>query len=196
MSARSNGRHGVWTPRALDIVSAGCVLVAIVFLLLPASPTSDSDGVRPVSLREAATVAAHSAVMIDSAREAIVRTNVFSATRRAPSVRFVAPGAMSPYEGPIAVPDVMTAPALLRDDASASDDVPHLYGVVYTDGEPRALLALAAGESPRLLSVGERHAGYRVTTIESDRVVLANASGVRTLRLARRAPRDTSENLP
>lgn len=191
-----------WSPRLLDALSAVSALAALAFLLLPVGTTPDVGASAP-SLPAGLSVArsAPRTATVDSSSTVIVSTNVFSASRRAPSVRFKAPG--SELDVPafglvgagtaptIGMPDVAS-----HTDAATSDEVPQLFGVVVTDDAPRALLGLVAGEPPRLLAVGDRNGGYRVIAIDADRVVLSSAGGVRTLRLARRAPRDTSRTLP
>lgn len=143
----------------------------------------------------------------DSARSRTIEGNVFSASRRAPRVRFRAPGtdaadasvaaAYDPFAPASAGTEIVGAEGTGgASGTAATDDVPHLYGVVVADGVRRALLALAPGEAPRLLAVGDRHAGYQVTAIENDRVTLSQAGSTRTLRLTRAASRDSSENLP
>lgn len=92
---------------------------------------------------------------------------------------------------------VSMSPSVSGDGATGTGDaMPALYGIVAIEGVRHALLGLRGDEPPRLFAVGDRHAGYRVSAIESDRVVLATSRGSRTLRLAPSASRDTSENLP
>lgn len=159
-----------------------------------------------VNMGDVASGGAQAASSADSAPARIVQGNVFSASRRAPSSRFSPPGALaSGYDAPVGDGPAMTAGGMYGGDAlmasvpaSVADGerVPHLYGIVNSDGVRQALVALRAGEPPRLLVVGDRLAGYRVTAIEQDRVVLAFSGGVRTLRLTRPASRDSFENSP
>ena len=133
----------------------------------------------------------------------MVARNVFSASRRAPTVRFVPPGDESPAA--LASRDLMAGGAMLgaplpppmSDSSTGADVAPRLYGIVSQDDVRRALLLLTdSGESPRLYAVGDRQHGYRILSITSDQVVLATSTGSRTLRLVPRARRDSLENLP
>ena len=125
----------------------------------------------------------------DSLRRAIVRTNLFSASRREPSSRFTAPGVET-------APPTAFVPA---DSGGPPDDAeagPRLFGIVSSAGARRALLQLGgAGAPPRLLREGESYAGVRVVRIAGDRVVLSGSTGTRTLRLSRSVP-DSSEKVP
>lgn len=177
--------------RALDVVSAVCGVIAVVMLVLPASTTVTPDDVQvavtaSASARTPRTVAA----AIDTLARAIVRTNPFSASRKEPTARFVAPGSEVAPMAPVPVPG---------GDAPATADLdggPQLFGIVSLSGTPRALLQLrSAAEPPRLLGVGESFGGVRVVRITGDRVVISSSSGTRTLRLSRVVP-DSSENVP
>jgi len=125
----------------------------------------------------------------------VVADNVFSATRRAPTVRFMVPGQD-------AVPGMSPANALMQSPGAATGDrpadaLPRLSAIVAANGERRALLQFVASDgAPRLYRVNDVHAGYRIVRIDSDRVVLASRAGTRTLRLSQRAIPDSLENLP
>jgi hypothetical protein len=123
---------------------------------------------------------------VDSASqlaERVTQANVFSASRRAPRERFVLPGQES-----------MAVAASLYD---TGDSGPQLYGIVMVDGARRALLQVGDADSvPRLVGAGDRLQGYRVRTIDADRVELTSAAGSRIVRLSRRAPSDSSGMLP
>jgi hypothetical protein len=89
------------------------------------------------TLEAPALPAGEGAAAIDRAREQIVASNLFSASRRAPRKRFVAPGTMSS-----SMPESMPGP-----DAASGADVeagPQLFGILSIDGRPRALLQIAA----------------------------------------------------
>jgi hypothetical protein len=193
--------------RIVDAVSALLALSAALLALWPARDRADARTALPASLLAAPTRGARATLAVpgvDSTAAGIVRGNVFSSTRRAPTTRFMPPGAGASG----AMADVAEAapgidyalPASLPPDslglAGGRDPVPSLYGIVGIDGVPHALLGLRSGEPPRLFAVGDRHAGYRISAIERDRVVLVTDRGSRTLRLARSAPRDSSETLP
>lgn len=159
-----------------------------------------------VNTGEITSGGAQAASITDSAPGRIVAGNVFSARRRAPSSRFSPPGTSAgSYDAAVGDGPAMTAGGMYGDNALVAsvpaagtdgESVPHLYGIVDSDGVRQALVALRAGEPPRLVAVGDRQAGYRVTAIGQDRVVLAFAGGVRTLRLTRPASRDSLENSP
>lgn len=200
MSHRRRHRDRV---RWLDWMSVACAAIAVVLLVLPS--VGSLVAVQPDMSRPAGTMPATpatSAVPVisitpspgDSLVALVVNGNVFSATRRAPRVRFVVPGQStgdySPMSG-VAIPDsaMMGGPAV--------DALPRLTAIVAMNGERRALLQLTASDgAPRLYRINDVHAGYRIVRIESDHVVLASRAGTRTLRLAQRATPDTLENFP
>lgn len=183
-------------PRALDIVSGVFVLAAISFVA--------RRGIDPVTPRPPAMNALSNAsaavVHVDSSSSLLVARNVFSATRRAPTTRFTPPGTELGVPSAVSVaamPSTMASDSLNIATSTQLDAAPHLYGIVTEDGVRRALLLLSArGGVPRLFAVGEGSGGFRVVSVVADRVILASASGVRTLRLVSRASRDSLENLP
>lgn len=198
--------------RLLDIASVVVLVAAAVVAALPPA-LNDAENTAPRMPGEIVTrsqpLPPRDSLLAagDSALARTIESNVFSASRRAPRVRFRAPGmdatgvsataAYEPYAAPSAGTGVNGAEvAASASSAATTDGVPQLYGVVVADGVRRALLALAPGEAPRLLAVGDRHAGYQVTAIENDRVTLSQAGSTRTLRLTRAASRDSSENQP
>ena len=183
-------------PHALDIVSGVLVLAALAFIA--------RRGGEPVPSRSPSVMALSNApspvARLDSSATMMVARNVFSATRRAPTVRFTPPGTDL---GAPSTPSVSTNAYTTAVDTSSAvpttrgDAAPHLYGIVTEDGVRRALLLLSThGEPPRLFAVGESSSGFRVVLISVDRVVLASSTGSRTLRLVTRASRDSLENLP
>jgi len=201
------------TLRALDAASVLLALGAISLAVWPATAANDGAGTLPASLTAASALpeirAGNGVPYVDSTTSGIVRGNVFSSTRRAPVSRFMPPGfdgsatmaPDAPYDASSGARDEALAAMMGPDsgagtEAGTRDPVPALYGIVGIDGVRHALLALRGGEPPRLYAVGDRHAGYRISAIERDRVVLATSRGLRTLRLAPSAPRDSSENLP
>ncbi len=140
----------------------------------------------------AAGVVAGPAAADDPLITTVVNGNVFSATRRAPSVRFTAPGQAS-SDMPAMSATAETAPSATTDSLS----LPRLSGIVTVDGERRALVQLTASDgAPHLFGVGDVHAGFRIVRIGPDQVVLASRAGTRTLRLSSRATPDSLENLP
>jgi hypothetical protein len=172
-----NGWRGY---RVLDVMSAACGVIAAVLLVWPASTAVTPETVHittPVGAQ--AGPSERAAAMIDSLARVIVRTNTFSASRREPTARFVAPGSESAQMVPV-----------------PGEAGPQLFGIVSVGGTPRALLqARSASEPPRLLGVGESFGGVRIVRIAGDRVVISSSSGTRTLRLSRVVP-DSSENVP
>ena len=181
------------SPRTLDIVAGVSLLVALVLLVWPTRAV-----VQPIAPIVAATkVTASVGADISAAQlgAQIVDGNVFSATRRAPTVRFVPPGTEPAGTAPAA--SVMLDGRSDDGNIATVADRPRLFGIVAQDGRRRALLQLPGADSvPRLLDVGDRRGGYRVVSISDDRVVLASSTGSRTLRLVSRTSPDSLENLP
>ena len=191
MSA-TNGWRGY---RALDVLAVVCGVIAVVMLVLPASTAVSPDTLRiaapdGAAVRASNSTTAATSAMTDSLARAIVRTNAFSASRKEPTVRFVAPGS-EPVPTASVFEPTGSAPAAYDVEAG-----PRLFGIVSVGGTSRALLQLhSEAEPPRLLGVGESFGGVRVVRIAGDRVVISSSSGTRTLRLSRVVP-DSSENVP
>jgi hypothetical protein len=203
--------------RVCDAVTALCAAAALALVVWPATPRIDggtADGARSTSIAEQASAGTEPGASVSMAADegspvlVTVRGNLFSASRRTPTSRFT-PGnvgesgsgftaAMMPSNAFAA--SMTGAPAgsdaVGTSAGGPSDAVPALFGIVSVDGVRRALLVLQAGDVPRLFGVGESQAGYRITAIEADRIVLVSAAGSRTLRLMPRASRDSSENMP
>jgi hypothetical protein len=191
MSA-TNGWRG---HQGLDAFAVVCGVIAVVLLVLPASTAVAPDALRIAPPSEAVARASSStAATTDSLARAIVRTNAFSASRKEPLARFVAPGS---EPAPTVSPTVSAfEPSGSVFAPSEVETGPQLFGIVSIGGTPRALLQLRAStEPPRLLRVGESFGGVRVVRIAGDRVVISSSSGTRTLRLSRVVP-DSSENVP
>ena len=166
------------------LVLAGLVLLAVPFPL----PTARAD----------ATIVASTGALRDSVRPAVspdigaadrvVKTDVFSSRRSAPSRRYIF-GEASPSTD-VAPTDMSAAPSLAgepRDSTMAStitDAVPHLYGTMLGPNESTALLRLDARVAePRLYRVGDRAGGYRVADIADRSVTLVGPGGRVVLRL-------------
>lgn len=190
MSAGSTGR----SPRGLRIsprwLEWGSLVLTGVGALLWVMPTGVE--VAPRAVRVPADAPAPPLRSGRDDREALVRSNLFSATRRAPSQRFVVPGQEN-----------MAPPAMAdQTPTAAPSDETQLFGVLFVDGERRALLqaggAAADGAEavPRVVRVGDRVGVYRVRRIEADRVELTSASGTRIVRLQRRPLSDSSGVVP
>jgi hypothetical protein len=160
------------------LVLAGLVLLAVPFPL----PTARAD----------ATVVASTGALPDSVRPTaspdIVKTDIFSSRRSAPSRRYMFGEA--PTSADAASTDVSTTPSLSGEPvdstmASTMDDaIPHLYGTMLGPNESTALLRLDARVAePRLYRVGDRAGGYRVADIADRSVTLVGPRGRVVLRL-------------
>ncbi len=185
----TNGWRGY---QMLDALAVVCGVITVVMLVLPASTPVAPDALR-IAPADDASVRASSSIdtTADSLARAIVRTNVFSASRKEPIARFVVPGAEP-------APTVSSTFEPSGSERAPPDGEigPQLFGIISVGGTPRALLQLRApAEPPRLLGVGESFGGVRVVRIAGDRVVISSSSGTRTLRLSRVVP-DSSENVP
>ena len=187
--------------RVLDALAVVGGLLTVLLLVLPASVTDAPDRPRPPVAPNAASGEGREEIMrqrataeagqVEALRRAMVQTNLFSASRREPTARFVAPGAEPTPSMPLAVD---AGPAGL--EPPTPDTELQLFGIVSGDGGAKALIQLpVAGAPPRLLGVGESMGGVRVLRIAGDRVVISTSSGTRTLRLSRVVP-DSSENQP
>lgn len=165
------------SPTWLHAVSAVLVLLGLVALVAPVSQVT----VRNVSMPPSADGQEQSAAQADRHAATIVRTNLFSASRRAPRVRFTLPGQETTSE-PLAAPPV-----------PADADGPELQGVLTVNGMRLALLRVPGVDSvPRVVRVGDRVGGYRVRAIGADRVELSAVSGTRIVRLRRKFPSDSN----
>jgi hypothetical protein len=185
----------------LDALAVVGGLLTVLLLVLPASVTVAPDRPRLPAAPNAAIGEGREEIMrqratadagqVEALRRAMVQTNLFSASRREPTERFVAPGAEPTSAMPLAVD---AGPAGL--ESPTPDTELQLFGIVSGDGGPKALIQLpVSGAPPRLLGVGESMGGVRVLRIAGDRVVISTSSGTRTLRLSRVVP-DSSENQP
>lgn len=171
------------TPAGVELVAALLALGAAAVLVWPVSvavPAASRAMPRPPA-RPPAIVA------VDSTTGAIVATNLFSGSRRAPRERFRLPGTEPVAEVP---------GASLTAGAPDTDAGPQLVGVVLGPGVSRALVQLASDSTPRLLVVGDRIGRWQLRRIGSDRVELSSASGTRTVRLSRRSPSDSAGSRP
>jgi len=171
------------------------LVVAAVLYLWPVSIAAPGAAAqRTASLTKPATVSADT---LDVAL--VTNANILSASRRAPTQRYVSPDLASATE--------FSMPAAFRpsvDSSSASsatvandDAVPAWYGTVHADGVWRALLRLSANDAnPSLFKEGDKRGAYRVVSIRSNAVVVAGPSGQRTLRLAQPARGDSMGKTP
>lgn len=166
------------TPTALEM---GAILIAVVGVALLVWPARATVPPYNRSIPSAPTLAVTTPAEFP-ARDSIVTANLFSGSRRAPRERFRLPGT-EVYVDPIPV-----TPAV---GADAPDVGPELFGIVTTDGTPRALVQIARDSTPRLVAVGEVIGRWRVQQIGADRAVLSSSVGTRIVRLSRRAPSDS-----
>ena len=184
----------------LDVLSASLLVVALGLLgwplvqPTPAAPTPDIAGAVQ-SAPAAAPLPLVDMARADSLAQRAVAANVFSASRRAPVSRFMAPGQQS-SASPTMMPSML--PDSTADAATLTGEVfPRLTGIVVMNGERLALLQLSANDgSPRLYRAGEQHGRVRVVRIEATHVVLSGPAGSRVLRLDARATPDSLEILP
>lgn len=158
---------------APDVLSLTAQLGAPVMLdgVMPPSPTT--------------TAALNSAVEPADWQDALIRANLFSASRSAPRVRFTLPGE-----------DVPVAPTLDTDAAvSSAAEAPQLALVgIFGNGDRRSALIDSGDDSAaRVLQVGDRLNGWLLRRIDSNSVRIERAGQVRVLRLLRTPPSDSSE---
>lgn len=200
---RSRFGSFVRSPRVLNALSVVLAAAAMVLLALPtirgllpeawleASPAPMRRPLVVTPVTPVTQTLVESRAVLDSAAQAIVRTNALSSSRRAPTERFAAPGLDAAVPTSFDMPDAGVG--LI---SSPEDNAPQLFGIVSADGILRALLQIQGStDAPRLMGVGDRQAGMRVKRIERDRVVLSTSTGTRTLRLSRALP-DSIENVP
>lgn len=185
--------------RVLNRLAIGLFVVAVVIYVWPLG--SGLPGETRAGL--STTVAPPAPRNDTSDARSVVSANILSASRRAPSQRyvspevavqpaFVMPAAFAPTTSNIAG-DSMSSPG----STDAGDEVPALYGIVSMNGTSRALLRLSSADaSPSLFGEGDKRGNYRVMSIRGNSVVLATPSGTRTLRLARSARGDSSGIMP
>ena len=165
---------------APDVLSLSAQLSAPVML----------DGVAPPpvagSWARAATAEAGATHAVRDWQDALVRANLFSASRTAPRVRFTLPGEEPTQAG-------YTTDAAANPEAST--DAPQLTLVGIFGGSERrsALIDDGSGDAARVLHIGDRLNGWLLRRIDSSSVRLERAGQVRVLRLLRTPPSDSSE---
>jgi hypothetical protein len=174
-------------------LNAATVLLVIAGILLLVLPARVPDG-------RAIAMVASPGGLPDSVRQApapdlgaadrVVRTDIFSPRRSAPSRRYIF-GEGSPE--PDALPADPSPSSLAGEPmdsttaSTATDAVPHLYGTMQGPTGATALLRLNTAESePRLYRVGDRDGGYRVADIGDRSVTLIGRTGRVVLRLKQR----------
>lgn len=174
----------------IDALSALLLLAAVAFYAWPVrtsiTPPMETTSVAVLPKTEVASTNTDDV-------SAITAANILSASRHAPSSRYVSPDRAGPSE--FAMPASFTP---VRDSAATetapdSDTVPSLYGIVNIEGTSRALLRLSdADANPVLLREGDVRGAYRVISIRSNAVIVAGPSGKRTLRLSKSARGDST----
>ncbi len=181
--------------RAAELGTAALLCVAAAALVWPvggegaASPMPAAGELPPLPSR-----APISPVLAES----LVATNLFSGTRRPPTVRFRPPAMDAglaatsggdPLTGLAA--DAPTDPSPMADAPPGADaeGYPRLVGIVTMDGVRRAALRLSADDARvHLLGAGDRRGAVRVVSLDAGRVTLATPTGPRTLTLSPARP--------
>lgn len=137
---------------------------------------------------------ASAAATVDS----VVRTNLFSARRQAPGVRYRDPLATAP-----AMPEATGIVKASADGGTAGGQdaagMPRLLGVVHVEGERRALVQWAPGQAgwcPEGRGCEGRGGRAMARAITPTSVELVMAGQVRTLRLATGRPADSLSRMP
>lgn len=165
----------------LNVVAAALAIAGAALLLAP--PAS---GVAPEPLafvpsgdRSPRPVAANA----DSLTEEIVLANIFSASRTAPLKRVMPPELAGDSANGM-IPDTAGVSGDETPTVHTDGTIPALYGTIVGPNGTQALLQLdAASPSPRLYSVGDKSAGYRIVAIAPREVTLAGPKGRVVLRM-------------
>lgn len=172
----------------LNAATVLLVLAGILVLVIP-SPSPTAKAPAAVSFSAASTEGVRVPMADVGAAERVVRTNIFSARRAAPSRRYSFGDPSSDPESTVDAGMAAITEGLTTDTLAASmavDVVPHLYGTMIGPSDPTALLRLDASVSePKLFRVGDRAGGYRVVEIADRSVTLTGPSGRVVLRLPR-----------
>ena len=122
----------------------------------------------------------------DTLAALVVNGNIFSASRRAPAVRFMAPGRSIGDAESVDMrrPDGVGANSMTAGEDEESTG-PVVSGIIVQDGERQALLQLTATDGvPRLYREGDTRNGFRIVRIGVDHVVISSRGTSRTYRLA------------
>ncbi len=154
-----------------------------------ASSAIASSALSPISGDGATLMASFGVAARDSLPGAVIRGNIFSATRHAPTVPFSAPG----RDGSMGAATIVASSSVASADSSTW---PRLSGIVVVSGERRALMQLLQSDGvPQLYRVGDTHGGMRVERVGADFVVLSSRSGTRTLRLSSHPAPDSLQHI-
>jgi hypothetical protein len=158
---------------ALRALTALSLAIAAGALLWPASAPEIE--IAPAGLGGGA-IASPDAGRHAAPQEAIARSNIFSATRSAPRVRYRPPGSAAEPQG------------VAEDAAGAAGAgrVPRLYGILPDASGAAALMGLdPAAPGAQLYRDGDHGGRYRVERIGDQSVILSGPSGRVELRLPR-----------
>jgi hypothetical protein len=157
------------------------LIAALAFLWRPPAPDIS---IPPAQLEVPSSTHSPLAVVDPGVSQVIIKANIFSSARKAPTVRYspFAPDA-DLYAPPIPYSEPAEAAANLTDEEA----VPKLYGTIIGPRGAAALMRLDAGQpEARLYLEGERGGAYRVITVSGDSVVLSGPRGRVVLKLIRR----------
>lgn len=189
----ATGRLGGWTPDAVKRGAWGAAGLAALLALWPPR------GVVPIAppLPPTASAFPTGAGRSDGAADSVVRGNLLSARRQAPTVRYRDPLAPVAPEAPGASPT--DVPGVAAGGAMPTEG-PELLGIAEVDGGWRALVRWAPGRPALWCRAGARcdedAGGGRVRAVTRDAVTLEVAGAVRTLRLPSRRPVDSMPRVP
>lgn len=158
----------VLTPRALYGAAAALILIGLALRLAPASrPAADPVRGLPVATKPLPVRVTSGN---SSAYAPIAAGNVFSRTRKAPSIRFLPEGREAPEQ--------VAAPARPR------QPVFRLYGItVGADGAVALIDADPKIRGAELYRLGDLVGGYPISEITDSTVVISRKSGPLVLRL-------------
>lgn len=186
--------------RWFTVVAIVTGTVAFAFALWPVKLSSDpllhsdvdSSTAGMIDHRDPA-LAAMSSDSIEATMHTIINGNMFSATRHAPTVRFIAPGSSTAGSG---TTDAMTADDAGTDaetvgvsDTQNAVTYPLLSGIIVHDGIRKALLQLTEDDgNPALYAEGDIRHGYRIVHVNADNVVVMFGGRTRTYRLQTAPP--------
>jgi hypothetical protein len=194
MTGRARWRRGIaWTPETLRWGAWGALGAAVLLALWPPRAVVPVSAPVPRQAPLPRPIPAGS----DGAADSVVRSNLFSARRQAPRVRYRDPLAPTPPE---AVPAALAAEGAMGGVTGAPGDAPQLLGVAAVEGRWRALIRWAPGRPAVWCPGGARcddgAGGGRVRLVTRDAVTVEVAGQARTLRLAPHRPVDSLPRMP
>ena len=165
----------------LNVVAAALGIAGVALLL---APPASGVVAEPLAFVPSGDTSMRSVdAKADSLTEEIVLANIFSPTRTAPLKRVMPPELAGDSANGM-VPDTAAVSGDETPPAPSDGTIPALYGTIVGPSGTQALLQLdAALPSPRLYSVGDKAAGYRVVAIAPREVTLAGPKGRVVLRM-------------